>query len=680
MHGIQTRAATRAIRVTATECGIDSVPQTPVASQQQGPTEEYHDAPNVDPSPTQSHSELECPFRWLRQPSSPYGQKYWLDCFEANKSREARADGSHVPLQHRHNHRTHDALRIESEILMESESPTSALDQAPSPLSAHSTTQSQLQDGHLSDAALERYDDHSAFQDSNGAIGGSPEINGPRKGAEGSPDHPAGRLPEDSSAAAALGSDAAADELMMQQMRSEALGIRVRKTAPTKSNLSSPLGVNKTSASLDAVTIPRSKTGLTGSGVARKAIKSRRSDPTTKGPADRIRSHVPSHGRDSTGKFIPGYKRITESQASRSPAPGGIRQIVHANADAEFIDDETAPAPGTPLVSGTPISENGEDPYCWCGGTDDGTIFVGCDLCDGWYHSRCIGVDMNERVPIIAEYTCARCLGVTIEDPKLGPDDKRGLITWKRLCRFGGCMEPARYPKEGGIKSKYCSDQHGIQFMRQKAGLDVRGRLQDPRDSHDWRSNVGGRLSVQELKALVNGVQSIDQFHTLGRPPPTPSPDDSDQEVHSPSKRNNLGPNHFAELRRKLDDVQHRSALLEDIRIRNIRLVKLLQQHPENSKMKGLCGYDRRLAAADVAELPNEADEAGSLVASEILAEACSDNSVKGEYMGVCFERRCRRHMGWDNMLQQELAHERSVLIENLEHPKADIREEGGWI
>jgi COMPASS component SPP1 len=136
------------------------------------------------------------------------------------------------------------------------------------------------------------------------------------------------------------------------------------------------------------------------------------------------------------------------------------------------------------------------------------------------------------------------------------------------MCRLKGCRKPARVSRQK--ISKYCTDDHGREFMRQMTKqlklnaassaptpvvLDrVRGKsmnrdsrsvdgdgdsvmdTNDEDDEHDHRSRLmpeelgsrGGVLTVSDLKAVIMGVASSAEFRRLGdrliTPPPSTSP------------------------------------------------------------------------------------------------------------------------------------------------------------
>ena len=151
------------------------------------------------------------------------------------------------------------------------------------------------------------------------------------------------------------------------------------------------------------------------------------------------------------------------------------------------------------------------------------------------------------------------------------------------MCRLEGCRRPARVNGANGAKrSKYCSDEHGCEFMKRlalqmspedrKAGIEnlpISSTPKKGRTTNNSFANVdlsnetdtqlpetksseqpttkdegdlegkesqshlrGGVLAAGELKALVTGVKNISDFRRLGdggvlSPPPTAKPNNS---------------------------------------------------------------------------------------------------------------------------------------------------------
>ena len=115
-----------------------------------------------------------------------------------------------------------------------------------------------------------------------------------------------------------------------------------------------------------------------------------------------------------------------------------------------------------------------------------------------------------------------------------------GQTTWKPMCRLESCRNPARVT--GPKPSKYCSDEHGVEYMKNRAmkqeneeqagGASSRrkkrrrdnytdhfgnGEFEDMLERDNNRSHLqGGILHSGELKALADGVRAISEFRKLG--------------------------------------------------------------------------------------------------------------------------------------------------------------------
>ena len=79
------------------------------------------------------------------------------------------------------------------------------------------------------------------------------------------------------------------------------------------------------------------------------------------------------------------------------------------------------------------------------------------------------------------------------------------------MCRLVECRKPARFT--GPNPSKYCSDEHGLEFMRQKCGLP--------------NPNFSAQLSSQRPKSMLRTALNGSRTHT-----PTPVDDDSEYDSH----------------------------------------------------------------------------------------------------------------------------------------------------
>ena len=292
------------------------------------------------------------------------------------------------------------------------------------------------------------------------------------------------------------------------------------------------------------------------------------------------------------------------------------------------------------------------------------------------------------------------------------------------MCRLEGCVEPARDGSEGQVKSKYCSDAHGAEFMRtllqakdsaeQKDGPDnnKKRRRNNYTDnfgnteeiSDDDHAHLGRVLKASELKALTDGSKDLDAFRRLGdgvlSPPATASPEGEDVKTEG-AKIQKPEPTYTAEedaqlasiterkvrckAKRKLLDDRDKLLLLITARAKNV-LAELKEQ---DKSLNNICGYDSRLTWSEVefnewrgspggqkalqdgvlgAPTPKEKEEGN---------EASKDAEKEEEEIGrgVCKKKRCERHKAWLKLQQQDNMFEKDQARQDMR--KLDAEEKG---
>ena len=198
------------------------------------------------------------------------------------------------------------------------------------------------------------------------------------------------------------------------------------------------------------------KRKLNDAGDANASSASRRSSAT---PAAASRK-----GKGSTGKP---QKRSSLSIAN-SPAPDeNVPDGANEGGDDDDDDD-------------IDVSEV----FCICRKPDNHTWMIGCDGgCEDWFHGKCVKIDQVDA-DLIDKYICelplpllqgsftSCCILVRVNlypsnRMNVGPscERKHGTrTTWKPMCRLPECRQPARVDRKH--PSKYCSDDHGREFMR----------------------------------------------------------------------------------------------------------------------------------------------------------------------------------------------------------------------
>ncbi|KAL8759639.1 MAG: hypothetical protein Q9199_000600 [Rusavskia elegans] len=288
----------------------------------------------------------------------------------------------------------------------------------------------------------------------------------------------------------------------------------------------------------------------------------------------------------------------TSSRASKTPAPRSRkRESATPQRSSSVVNDEE--------------DEDEDGVFCICRGPDNHTWMIACDgPCEDWFHGKCINMTEKEG-DLIEKYYCPNC-----------SEEGKGETLWKRMCRLEGCIRPARI--SGSKKSKYCSDEHGCEFMKREAlkkedvakitkgvSIDTTGviakkgrrtnnsfadativteddvQAQAPEPSpqpvtkegdgangEESHSRLrGGILQPAELKALVSDVKDVSEFHKLGNGPLNPSreaePDDVTME-DAPSSYNSQIPYNPVEsdllqtLTTKKDQLRSRKKALDD--------------------------------------------------------------------------------------------------------------------
>ena len=295
---------------------------------------------------------------------------------------------------------------------------------------------------------------------------------------------------------------------------------------------------------------------------------------------------------------------------------------------------------------------------------------------------------------------------------------------WKRMCRLEGCGEPARDGSEGSVKSKYCSDAHGAEFMRNLAfGKNSAEQKDRPASNKKRRRNnhtdnigntgeasdddhptLGGVLKPSELKALVDRSKDVDAFHRLGdgvlSPPATASPDGEDvkmedaeiekpQPTFTPEETTHLESitqkKDRCRARRKLLDDRDKLLLLISARAKNV----LAEMKEQDKSINNICGYDSRLTWSEVefnewrsspegqkALQKDGVLEAPPLKEKEDGTEATKDGEKEEEEIGrgVCKKKRCERHKAWLKLQQQDNLFEKDQARQEMRKLEAEER------
>ncbi|KAI9806333.1 MAG: hypothetical protein M1825_006448 [Sarcosagium campestre] len=363
------------------------------------------------------------------------------------------------------------------------------------------------------------------------------------------------------------------------------------------------------------------------------------------------------------------------SRASKTPAASNRKQSStpapsHGSPTYDDDDDDDDDEHDEDDAGG-----DGSEVFCVCRRPDNHTWMIGCDGgCEDWFHGACVNIE-EEDGDLIDKYICPRC-------EKAG----KGNTTWKPMCRLDGCHQPARLSMRD--LSKYCSDDHGREFMRRRAPLappkasKMDSRILGTEDDTDDDLTVGGPLSRGQLAAVAKGVKDVTSFRALGdailSPPPTAGGDgggDGSMKLGDGKASEPLNEDEdklISEINRQREKlVQHNKALKD--RERFLQLVKERSKRvvEELSGVKEICGYDARLSWTDEEFLDWKESEDGkaAFARGELGPPARQDSSVEGDD-DICQKKRCERHKQWRNTRAQDIRFEESKNAEELRRLK----------
>ncbi|KAF3387209.1 Set1 complex component spp1 [Penicillium rolfsii] len=455
-----------------------------------------------------------------------------------------------------------------------------------------------------------------------------------------------------------------------------------------KTGISSRASSTDRSSPATSVKLTSNKKGAsaaTKKGTAKKpAPKKRKVNDADADSMDGRRSNTPA-SRPSKG---PGKKQGSVSIAG-SPAPDDVKR----RSKEQPGDDEDEDV------------EDENELFCICRRPDNHTWMIGCDgECEDWFHGKCVNIDPRDA-ELIDKYICPNC-------------SKRdnGFTTWKPMCRLPECRKPARVTRKN--PSKYCSDEHGREFMiRQTRQF----KLGPARKGQEDLGSMGGILTPGDLKAAILGVSSVEEFRKLGnqiistptesiRASPasdvkneTKTPDaDKLFDVHASGVEFSADEAAKIEkLRQRRDDLLHRKEMLAArstfvglVRQRSKAVVEKLKQNEPKGGWKDICGFDSRLAWADeefdewrLSDAGKKALEEGTPQAmaasypttTDADGDVAMDSDEKEDAMalltrGICIKKRCERHKQWVKVQQQDIVFEENAAEQDLKKLEQEAR------
>ena len=495
----------------------------------------------------------------------------------------------------------------------------------------------------------------------------------------------------------ATGDQAQSQEVAIDTIKQEVQTPPILAQSPVKA--SSP--ANSTPKSAKPRSTQKSERKKVNNNTAKKpAVKKRKIEADSRGdtPASH-RSATPNSTNTSKPLATKTSKQNSATPAQSSPPP----------AEEEADEEDSA-------------SDN--ELFCICRKPDDHTWMIGCDGgCEDWFHGRCVNLQQKDEA-LIDKYICKKsdsAIMISANVSCLGPncaEKKRVQTSWKPMCRLEGCRNAAR--SSGSRPSKYCCDEHGVQYMRQavidRAARNGKEVPAKKRRKENYTDNIGnegdhepphlrgGHIVTGEAKGLAITANVIHEFKSLGDSVTTPAKSnpeaDEKDDIKTAPIFSTQELQELEEISSKRSQMQHQLGALDD-RERFLAMVKsraksvLEEMKKKEKNMKDICGFDKRLRWS-----PDDFDQwrsspqgkeslkTGVLTAPVVdgvdadgdakMADGVSDVTTDEIGKGLCQKKRCKQHEGWYKLHSQDLAFDRSDCrraMQKLEVEEKGIRE-----
>ncbi|AOA62968.1 COMPASS component [Komagataella phaffii CBS 7435] len=313
---------------------------------------------------------------------------------------------------------------------------------------------------------------------------------------------------------------------------------------------------------------------------------------------------------------------------------------------------------------------NSEEVFCICRKPDDeGQLMVACDGCDEWFHFRCMKLDPKYE-KLVANFYCVFCDRLF----------NKGKTLWKRKCKLEGCFNPIELSEEK--KSKYCSEEHGLMYMKQ-ALLDKVLKQED--------LNGQRLLKLKEVSSILREVDDCKALAKLGEELPIYSDFYPDAKL-SPHLTEKVAAwdKQIQQVTTELERLDSRLrlvlALKEFLKLlnENINIITIPDYIPgprtkssksksKNSKKSDICGFNRVILDLDRA---TDMDQFKAKISPYLGKNAIDPEDFKKLYREIypddddmvdsvgpenwlarfCLKdkRKCNKHHSWLNILADD--------------------------
>lgn len=309
--------------------------------------------------------------------------------------------------------------------------------------------------------------------------------------------------------------------------------------------------------------------------------------------------------------------------------------------------------------------------YCVCRTPyDEDRVMIACDRCDEWYHTQCVNMPDLE-VDLVDQFICPICVANNPHLPLRTTYKKRCLagLAHPRPGSQHACHKPAR-----GAFSKYCSDECGVRFMRERIERFVRDNVKnvaksnkEAKESENMRGLWESVKSAGQREAVV--LRVLDSVDERGEPL---------TEIVTPrvSKHARL----IARLEVQLAKISNRrDELKADDEIVAWREA-VLGYAAHRAERHGDCGWDARLlwSSDEVREYGAEvvdAYERLEMQGGDDNMAVDSQDQMDDRGWWCTGKRKCDRHAGWQKLRQAEIDLEKELYEAELERLTTRERE-----
>lgn len=376
----------------------------------------------------------------------------------------------------------------------------------------------------------------------------------------------------------------------------------------------------------------------------------------------------------------PGLKDVKRAKSESVPVNDYLTQ------QADYLDDNETPEEIAKLYkkykNSPKFNLNSEEVFCICRKPDHGgMLMISCDGCEEWFHFKCMKLDEKYQ-DLISKFYCKFCRWRQI-----------GTTKWKRKCRLPSCHQPIR----SDISSKYCSNEHGIEYLK--------SQLLDR-----TRTKVVGDLQSEEIKSILTFTNGkYDNLITLGQTFPE-IPEVVELKASKTKDYSKFPLKLTSQLSQKDTNVERIENRLQLCHLKSRYLLKIKdkikilndklnsgdssadEEGPKLKKSKtkkyDLCCFDKTLSRSigdinksDYEALINSTNiyEDFKQEFDDIIRFYKSDNEIDLNKLyenKLCLQdrRKCPKHNGWWNLINDELfkyTAELSSTLELLENEKS---------